>query len=144
VAKTPAAVALEYEGHQLTYAELNGRSNQMAHYLRKLGVKPDRRVAISMERSLEMIVSLMAILKAGGAYVPLDPAYPVERLKFMLEDSGTTLLLVQSDLRTLRSAMGQAVPIVQLPDVSTWAGEPNTNLESFDVGLTSEHLAYII
>ncbi|HEY2498363.1 MAG TPA: amino acid adenylation domain-containing protein, partial [Candidatus Angelobacter sp.] len=144
VGKTPGAVALEYEGHQLTYAELNSLSNEMAHYLRRLGVKPDSRVAISMERSLEMIVSLMAVLKAGGAYVPLDPAYPAERLKFMLEDSGTTLLLVQNHLRKLFSAMENAVPIVQVPDVNTWAGEPDRNLQPFDVGLTSEHLAYII
>jgi amino acid adenylation domain-containing protein len=144
VARTPESMAVEYEGLQLTYAELNRRSNQMGHYLRRLGVKPDTRVAICMERNLEMIVALLAVLKAGGAYVPLDPAYPVERMRFMLEDSRTNLLLAQSHLQKLLSAMGKIIPIVEPTNVATWAGEPNTNLESSVVGLTAEHLAYII
>ena len=73
VRKVPEAVAVVYEGRQLTYAELNARANQLAHYLRKLGVKPETRVAICVERSLEMMVGLLGILKAGGCYVPLDP-----------------------------------------------------------------------
>ena len=87
VESTPEAVAVVYGEERLSYGELNGRANQVAHYLRGLGVKPDARVAICVERGFEMIVGLLGVLKAGGAYVPLDPAYPVERLRFMLEDS---------------------------------------------------------
>ena len=87
-ARDPNAVAVVYEDEELNYTQLNARANQLAHYLRELGVKPDERVTICAERSLEMIIALLAVLKAGGAYVPLDPAYPVERLRFMLEDSG--------------------------------------------------------
>ena len=93
----PSAVV--FEDAALSYAELNRRANRLAHYLRELGVKPDDRVAICVERGLEMIVALLAVLKAGGAYVPLDPAYPAERLRFMLEDSAPVALLTQSHLR---------------------------------------------
>jgi non-ribosomal peptide synthetase component F len=83
-ARTPEATAAVCEGERLTYAELNAKANRLAHHLRSLGVRPDDRVAICVERSLEMVVGLLAILKAGGAYVPLDPGYPAERLAFML------------------------------------------------------------
>ena len=98
VGKAPHAVAVVYEGRELSYGELNRRANQLAHYLRELGVKPDDRVAICVERGLEMMVGLLGILKAGGAYVPLDPAYPVERLQFMLKDSAPVVLLTQGHL----------------------------------------------
>jgi amino acid adenylation domain-containing protein len=98
VARTPNAVAVKFDDQQLTYEELNSRANQLAHHLRRLGVKPEVRVAICAERSLEMIVSLMAILKAGGAYVPLEPAHPSERTSFILEDSQARLLLTQEHL----------------------------------------------
>ena len=71
----------------MTYCELNRRANQLAHYLRTVGVRPDARVAIGIERGLEMVVGMVAVLKAGGAYVPLDLSYPVERLHFILQDS---------------------------------------------------------
>jgi len=87
VERTPDAIAAEFEGKRLSYRELNSRANQLAHYLRRLGVGPESLVGICIERSLEMIVGLLGILKAGGAYVPLDPAYPRERLRFMLEDA---------------------------------------------------------
>ncbi|MDB6008042.1 MAG: Glutamate-semialdehyde aminotransferase, partial [Gammaproteobacteria bacterium] len=93
VERTPQAVALVYEGQQLTYAQLNARANQLAHHLRELGVKPDTLVAICAERSLEMVVAIVAVLKAGGAYVPLDPAYPPERLQYMLQDSAPQVVL---------------------------------------------------
>jgi hypothetical protein len=95
VARSPEAVAVAYEDQQLTYQQLNAQANQLAHYLRSLGVGPEVLIAICLERSMEMVVGLLAILKAGGAYVPLDPAYPKERLVFMLEDSGVSLLLTQ-------------------------------------------------
>jgi amino acid adenylation domain-containing protein len=99
VEQTPDAIALVFEDQQLSYAELNTRANQLAHRLIKLGIGPETRVGIAVERSIEMVVGLLAILKAGGAYVPLDPEYPAERLAYMIEDSGVTLLLTQSHLQ---------------------------------------------
>ncbi|MBZ5526247.1 MAG: amino acid adenylation domain-containing protein, partial [Acidobacteriia bacterium] len=99
VNRTPEAVAVEYEGRQLSYAELNRRANQLGHYLRKLGVGPEVLVGICMERSLEMVVGLLGILKAGGAYLPLDPDFPEERLAWMLEDSRVAVLLTQERLQ---------------------------------------------
>ena len=98
VRSTPDAVAVEFEQHSLTYAELNEKSNQLANYLRLRGVGPEKRVGSCVERSLEMVVALLAILKAGGAYVPMDPAFPADRLAFMLEDSEATLLVTQQRL----------------------------------------------
>ncbi|HEX6750909.1 MAG TPA: amino acid adenylation domain-containing protein, partial [Longimicrobium sp.] len=86
-ARTPDAVAVRFEGESLTYGELNARANRLAHHLVRLGVGPDARVGVCVERGPEMIAALLAILKAGGAYVPLDPAYPADRLRYMLEDS---------------------------------------------------------
>ncbi len=100
VARTPDAIAAVFEDRELTYAELNSQANQLAHYLLEHDVKPDDRVAICMERGLEMVVGLLAVLKAGGAYVPMDLAYPDERLAFMLKDSGARLLLTQSRFAT--------------------------------------------
>ena len=103
--RTPEAVAVVFpspgfsrcsEDKELTYQELNRRANQLAHYLRKLGVGPEVLVGICMERSLEMVIGLLGILKAGGAYVPLDPEYPKQRLAFMLEDAEPKVLLTQS------------------------------------------------
>ncbi|MBE8992053.1 amino acid adenylation domain-containing protein, partial [Nostoc sp. LEGE 12450] len=95
---TPDAVAVVFENQHLTYRELNSRANQLAHYLRSLGVKADVLVGICVERSLEMLVGLLGILKAGGAYVPLDPEYPQDRLRFMLEDAAVSVLLTQEKL----------------------------------------------
>ncbi|HEX9936027.1 MAG TPA: amino acid adenylation domain-containing protein, partial [Longimicrobium sp.] len=86
VERAPGAVAVEFAGEHLTYAELNRRANRLAHHLRSLGVGAEARVAIALERGAELIVAMLAVLKAGGAYVPLDPGYPAERLRFMLED----------------------------------------------------------
>jgi amino acid adenylation domain-containing protein len=97
-AKTPDATALVLEGRTLSYSELDARSNQLAHYLRKLGVAPETLVAICADRSLELIVGLQGILKAGGAYVPLDPRYPQDRLAFMMRDCGARVLLTQDAL----------------------------------------------
>jgi amino acid adenylation domain-containing protein len=97
-ARSPDKIALVYENEQLTYGELNSRANQLAHYLRKLGVGSEMPVGICMERSEEMVVAVLAILKAGGAYVPLDPTYPRERLAFAIEDAGINVLLTQERL----------------------------------------------
>lgn len=95
---SPEAVALVCEGQSATYAELNKRANQLSHYLRNLDVKPDVRVGIYMDRSLEMVVAILGVLKAGGAYVPLDPGCPAERLQFMVEDATVQWLLTEHSL----------------------------------------------
>ena len=98
VERTPDAIAVVFENQKLTYRELNERANQLAHYLQKLGVKPEVLVGICVERSLEMAIGILGILKAGGAYVPLDPSYPQERLRYMLEDTSVPMLLTQRHL----------------------------------------------
>ena len=98
VERTPGSVAVVYEDQRLTYEELNSRANHVAHYLRGLGVGPEVRVGICVERSVEMVVGLLGILKAGGAYVPLDPEYPAERLAYMVEDAQVPVLLTQNHL----------------------------------------------
>ncbi|UKO95748.1 non-ribosomal peptide synthetase [Nostoc sp. UHCC 0870] len=101
VEQTPDAIALVYENESLNYRELNDRANQLAHYLQTLGVKQEVLVGICVERSLEMIIGILAILKAGGAYVPFDPAYPQERLAYMFQDTGVSVLLIQQQLMGL-------------------------------------------
>ncbi|MBN3876528.1 MAG: non-ribosomal peptide synthetase [Nostoc sp.] len=98
---TPDAIAVEFENQQLTYQQLNSRANQLAHYLKSLGVSADVLVGICVERSIEMVVGLLGILKAGGAYVPIDPNYPQERIRFMLQDCGAKVLLTHSQLKDL-------------------------------------------
>jgi amino acid adenylation domain-containing protein len=140
-ARAPGAVAVVFEDESLTYAELNARANRLAHHLRGLGVGPDARVAICVERGPEMIAGLLAILKAGGAYVPLDPAYPAERLRTMLEDSAPAALVTQSPLAA--AFAGLDVPVVELDaPAPAWAEGPETNPAS--AGLTPGHLAYVI
>ena len=96
--RNPDAVAISDEGRELSYRELNERSNQLAHVLRELGVGSESLVAICLGRSLEMIVGMLGILKAGGAYLPMDPGYPAERLGFMLEDAQAQVLLTSRSL----------------------------------------------
>ncbi len=96
VERTPDAVAVRFRDEALTYAELNARANQLAHYLVGLDVGPDVLVGISVERSLEMAVGILGILKAGGAYLPIDPTYPADRIAYMLGDSGTQIVLTQA------------------------------------------------
>ena len=98
-ARIPNAPALICGSEQLTYEELNARANRLAHKLRALGVGPESVVGVLLERSTSLIVALLGVLKSGASYVPLDPAYPSERLRFMLEDAGATVLLTQHNLR---------------------------------------------
>ncbi len=142
--RTPDVVAVEYESQQLTYADLNRKANQLAHYLRTLGVNPESRVAICVERGLEMIIGLLGILKAGGAYVPLDPAYPQERLHYMLEDSRPVALLTQAQLRERMEALPASLPTLDLTDTFAWSNQPENNPEAANMGLTAKHLAYVI
>ena len=99
VERTPDTIALRFEDQSRTYRVLNSEANQLAHVLQDEGVGPDTLVGVCMERSLEMVVALLAVLKAGGAYVPMDPTYPRERLNYMIEDSCVPVLLIQSHLQ---------------------------------------------
>ncbi|QYK69497.1 non-ribosomal peptide synthetase [Paenibacillus sp. S02] len=142
--RTPEQVAVVYEDSRLTYRELNERANRLARSLRALGVQADQPIAIMAERSLEMIVGIYAILKAGGAYVPIDPQFPQERIRYMLEDSGARLLLIQSHLRESASFAGTeplgGLSLVDLNDPSAY-DEDGSNLEPAS---GPEHLAYVI
>jgi amino acid adenylation domain-containing protein len=125
--RSPGAVAVMFEGESLTYAELDRRANRRACALRGLGAGPETLVGVCLERSLEMVVSLLAVLKAGGAYVPIDPAYPRERLAHMLADSGVPLLLTTKRLALelpLPETGGPAVLYLDAPDEPEVAGPP--------------------
>ncbi len=139
----PEAVAVVFAERQLSYQELNEQANQLAHYLRERGVGPDTLVGLCVERSLEMVIGLLGILKAGGAYVPLDPSYPVERLEYMIADSAPALVLTQ-DLLGHRLPLGP-VPRLRLDaDKELLSAYPRHNPRRGEVGLTSEHLAYVV
>ncbi|HEX9938624.1 MAG TPA: amino acid adenylation domain-containing protein, partial [Longimicrobium sp.] len=140
VERAPDALALACGSVRLSYTELNARANRLAHHLRSRGVRPDARVAISLERGPGMVVALLAVLKAGGAYVPLDPEYPSERLAYMLKDSAPALLLTTGALVPRFADAG--VPILDLTDEAPWAGAPATDPERG--GLRPEHAAYLI
>ena len=103
VKQTPEAIAVEFENKRLSYLELNQRANQLAHHLQEFGAGPEKLIGVCMERSIEMVVSLLAILKAGSAYVPIDPTYPHERFSFFLQDAQVSILLTQEHLQTLVS-----------------------------------------
>ncbi|MFP2930682.1 DUF1175 family protein, partial [Pyxidicoccus sp. 3LG] len=123
VARYPDKVAVELGGEQLTYRQLDERANQLAWHLRGLGVSTDTRVAVALERSLELIVSLVAILKAGGAYLPLDPSYPRERLSSMLEDSRPLALVTTGALLAQLPAEGLSTVVLEDAPLS---GQPVT------------------
>ncbi len=143
---TPKAIAVLFPAEDasadqsLTYRALNERANQLAHYLVSLGIGPNHRVGLYIERSLEMTVALLAIFKAGAAYVPLDPNYPQERLNFMLVDAEVSALLTQESLRNTLAAPN--VPIICLdqdePRLSEWP------IENVVTDVNPSHPAYII
>jgi amino acid adenylation domain-containing protein len=141
VEKTPDAIALIFENEKLTYHQLNQQANKVAHHLQNLGVKPDVMVGICMERSIEMVVGILAIIKAGGAYVPLDPNYPQERLAFMLADSQVSVLLVRSHLIAELPTQSAKVVVCIDTKLTTFADFSTENPVS-EVNL--ENLAYVI
>jgi amino acid adenylation domain-containing protein/FkbM family methyltransferase len=140
VERTPEAVAVMFEQVPLTYLQLNRQANQLAHHLQALGVGPDVPVGICVDRSIEMVVGVLAILKAGGAYVPLDPAYPKERLAFMLEDSNALVLLTQE--RLLEALPPYAGSVICLD--TDWNEPANQNTENPVSRATVDNLLYVI
>ena len=140
VQKTPGKLALIYEDEEFTYSQLNAKANQLAHYLQKQGVEPETLVGISVERSPDMVIALLAILKAGGAYLPLDPTYPQERLAYMLADSGVKTLLTQKPLLPDLPQTDAAVFLLD-DDWHKVESEPTSNPDS---GVGPQNLAYVI
>jgi len=138
--KTPDAVAVVFEDRQLTYRDLNCRANQLGHYLQKIGVNPDVMVGLFSNRSLEMVVGFLAILKAGGVYVPIDPTYPTDRIAYMLEDSGVSVLLNQNHLQaSLPEYRGLVIELDSDWEVMATESEANPVCD-----VTSQDLAYVI
>src|SRR5947209_377934 len=140
VARRPEATAVVAGEAMLTYAELDSRANRLAHYLQLLGVGPDGRVGVYLERSLDLVVSLVAVLKAGGACVPLDPAYARERLAYVLEDADVAGVLTSDRLADL--VPPTSGPVVRVDGQRhEWAGRPPTEP---DRAVRPDHVAYVI
>jgi amino acid adenylation domain-containing protein/thioester reductase-like protein len=140
VFRTPDRIAVQFEGQQLTYRELNDKANQVAHYLIDLGVKPEVLVGIYIERSLEMLIGMLGVLKAGGAYVPLDPAFPAERISFMLEDSQLPIILTQGSLEAyLPSHQAQVVRLDK-----DWETIAPYSVANPVTAVTPDNLAYLL
>jgi amino acid adenylation domain-containing protein len=140
VDRTPNAVALILDERSLSYSELNRRANQLAHYLRSLGVGPEMLVGVCLERSIEMIVGILGILKAGGAYVPLDPAYPKERLALMLKDSQVPILVTEEKFVGEFDAFEMKLVLLDR-DWHRIGEEDGANQNS---GVVQKNLAYVI
>ena len=139
VEQTPEAVAVVFEGEALTYRELDERANQLAHYLRReYGVGPEVRVALCLERSLEMVVAILGVLKAGGAYVPLDPSHPDERLGYMLQNSMPAVVLTRQSMCARFGNVSSVTCVLCLQDV------PETECRSATLISRPEHAAYLL
>ena len=140
-ARTPENIALSFQVHRLSYAELNSRANRFAHYLRSLGVGPEVLVGLMVGRSVEMVVALLGVLKAGGAYLPLDPSYPIERLSFMLDDAQVSVLVTEENVPD--GLVSERVKVVVLEkELKRIEQEPDENLTGIDV--VPQNLAYVI
>ncbi|MED4570421.1 tyrocidine non-ribosomal peptide synthetase TycC [Brevibacillus agri] len=136
-ARTPDEVAVAYEGHALTYRELNARANQLARLLRSQGTRPGTLIGIMVDRSPGMVVGMLAVLKAGGAYTPIDPSYPAERIRYMLRDSEAPILLTQ---RHLQETVAYAGAIIDVDEEAIYTGD-DTNLDNV---ADQDDLAYVI
>ncbi|MCT8285389.1 amino acid adenylation domain-containing protein, partial [Xanthomonas translucens pv. translucens] len=141
VAQAPHAIAVVHDDLALGYAELDARANQLAHHLIAHGIGPEERVALYLERGIDLVVAILAVLKSGAAYVPLDPAYPAQRLAFMLDDAQPRLLLTHRALAAnLPNESGIAT--VLLDDAPVWAQQPTHAPQRSDV--LAQHPAYVI
>ncbi|NND90000.1 MAG: amino acid adenylation domain-containing protein, partial [Granulosicoccus sp.] len=144
VERTPEAIAVCAGDQRMTYAQLNVQANRLAHYLIGQGLELESTVGICVERSVEMIVSLLAVLKAGGCYVPLDPAYPTQRLAFMLEDVAASFILTQAHLHSVLDPLSGSRPLHRLcvdADTANWHSASESNPER---GAGAQNLAYIM
>ncbi|MET0849196.1 MAG: amino acid adenylation domain-containing protein, partial [Pseudomonas sp.] len=139
VAANPDALAVTFATTQLTYAELDGQANRLAHKLIELGVGPEVRVGVAMQRSGSLLVALLAVLKAGGAYVPLDPDYPAERVAYMLEDSRARVLLTEQSVAATLTVSAETQ--VLLMDDMSWTAYPASAPVT---RVTPDNLAYVI
>ena len=139
-AASPEAVAVVHGDRRLSYRELDRRSNQVAHHLRRLGVGRETLVGVCMERVPELVVALIAVWKAGGAYVPLDPAYPPERLAFMVGDAGARVLLTQEKLRALFPAAGDGLVCLD----TDWPAIAKESAKPPAAGALPSNLAYVM
>ena len=140
VEESPNAVALEFQGEQLTYIQLDRRANQLAHYLRKRGIGPDELVGLCVERSPEMYVGILGILKAGGAYLPLDPAFPRERISVILQDAKARVLLTQERVQPALAA--DSVDTIYLE--RDWKEIEGESTDDPAVSVADENLAYVM
>src|SRR4051812_32232608 len=138
--RNPDAIALVYGDRKLTYGELNSRANQLADYLQTFGVGPEKLVAVYLERSLDMIVALLAVLKAGGAYVPIDPMYPSDRVAFMMADSEASVLITQGQLA--KTIEHETRTVVQID--SEWERIARFSTSEVVSNVTEKNLAYVI
>jgi amino acid adenylation domain-containing protein len=142
---TPTAVAIVWDQQQITYDALNRHANQLAHTLCTVGIGPDTPVGLCFDRSLEMVIALLAIMKAGGCYVPLDPVYPTERLALMIQTADLRLLLTNQNLWT---QLPELANVVQLPTVlcvdQMWATITQASVENLDTAVYPEHLLYLL
>ena len=146
VRRTPDAIAVVFDSEVMTYRELNDKANQLARYLRTLGVGPDVTVGLCVDRSTTMLVGLLGILKAGGAYVPLDPAYPKERLAFMIADARAPILLTQASLlryRLQQDARSAQPPLTVCLDTA-WAAIDRQSRDDLVCQTSGDNLAYVI
>ncbi|WP_259764164.1 AMP-binding protein, partial [Pseudomonas protegens] len=141
VQKSPDAEALLFAGQRLSYRELNARANRLAHKLIELGVGPEVRVGVALQRTPEMVVALLAVLKAGGAYVPLDPDYPQDRLAHMLRDSQAQILLTESALLSLLPSV-ESLQTLQLDAQPGWLDAYSP--ENPPQRANADNLAYVI
>src|SRR2546427_469670 len=147
--RTPDRIAVEFQGDQWTYAQLNARADRLAARLRSLGVGPDALVGLCMERSPQMVAGVLGILKAGGAYVPLDPAYPKERLAFVLEDARVKMIVTVAPWLEMVRGLAAAAKADNLPHiicVDEIAGTPTTSGTDGFTGVVArpDNLAYVI
>ncbi|WP_222104900.1 non-ribosomal peptide synthetase, partial [Flavobacterium anhuiense] len=141
VMNTPDAVAVVYEGEELSYRELNERSNQLGRYLRDQGVQADTLVGICLERSLEMLVGILGILKSGAAYVPIDPDYPQDRISYMVGDAGMKQVLSSSSSHKVLEQYGDLSVVLLDTDLGRMS---NYSTENLSVAVSASDLAYVI